>query len=164
MCICVFVLSKCSEEIRAKVLKYFKTCKVRLNTLSWYLLLWTWTDMYCWVKSQALLKQILMKACLNTTRSWHSSSEVIVMKKKKRSLTDFSSDGFQYVGEGPSASNLLSTGRGMKDNWWILLFANRFTSAHLMAALLGSVCVERMHKRKTNTGGVWKATQSMHPV
>lgn len=30
----VFALSKGSEKIRAKVLKYFKTCKVRLNTLS----------------------------------------------------------------------------------------------------------------------------------
>ncbi len=77
----VCALSEGSERIRAKVLKYFKTCKVRLNTLSWYLLLWTWTDMNCIIKSQALLKQILMKAALNVTGSCHSSSEVITVKK-----------------------------------------------------------------------------------
>ncbi len=125
---CVFALSKGSEKIRAKVLKYFKTCEVRLNTLSWYFLLGTWTDMNCRVKSQALLKQILMKAALNLTGSCHSSSEVINIKRL--SLTDFSSDGSQYVGEGLFATNLLWTGRGMTVDWWIRLSTNRFTSAH----------------------------------
>lgn len=58
------------------------------------------------VKSQALLKQILKKAALNLTGSCHSSSEVIHVKKTIIK-TDFSSDGFQYVGKELFAPNLL---------------------------------------------------------